>query len=54
MKAISTSGVILCDNYSTNVSAYKKLLGRFGTEDENQLFMTFNDQKIYTFLVQFI
>ena len=49
MKAISTSGVILCENHSTNVSAYKKLLGRFGPEDENQLFITFNDQKIYKF-----
>ena len=49
MKAISTSGVIFCDNHSTNASAYKKLFGRFGPEDENQLFKTFNDQKICTF-----
>lgn len=41
---------IVCDNHSTNVSAYKKLHTVFGmTDDIDQLFITINGKKIYLF-----
>jgi hypothetical protein len=39
---------VVCDDHSTNVSAYKKLLDVFAS-GPNELFITLNDKKIYLF-----
>ena len=40
--------VVICDNPTTNVSAFTKLTLQFG-EDNESLFINFQSQKVYLF-----